>query len=296
MKRKTIYVSFALLTFMSCQKNDSKTEIEDEPKSTFLISGSDSEKAMIQLMVKRFESNHNIQVEGGGSRIGIGKLLRGEAHVANSSRSISLVEARNAKSAGVKPYSVIIAMDALAFITNAKNGVDSLSTIQIKKILSGEITNWKEVGGKNLPITIYGRDKNSGTHQYVKDLFLGEDDFPANTKIASSNKDVVDIVTEDSTSFGYVGVAFVKNEFNKVRKGIKAQNVYIEGEMRAYSPLEDQKVMNGLYPFVRPLYQYFNGKPTGELAKFLKFELSDEGQQIVFQYGYFPVSEELNLD
>ncbi|MEZ4937437.1 MAG: PstS family phosphate ABC transporter substrate-binding protein [Crocinitomicaceae bacterium] len=296
MKRTVIYASIAFLTLSACQKNLSESANERETLKPIKVSGSDSEKALIQLMVKRFESNYDIQVEGGGSRIGIGKLLRGEAHIANSSRSMSAVEERNAKSAGVNPYSVIIAMDALAFITNAKNGVDSLSTIQIKKILSGEITNWKEVGGKNLPITIYGRDKNSGTHQYVKDLFLGEEDFPANTKIVISNKDIVDIVTEDSTSIGYVGVAFVKNEFNKVRKGIKAQNVFIEGEKRAYSPLEDQKVLDGSYPFVRPLYQYFNGKPTGELAKFVEFELSDEGQQLVFQYGYFPVSEDLRID
>lgn len=293
MKNFICFISIALLPLVSCNKS-SDDQSPDKKEESIKISGSDSEKALIRLMAKRFNPDAKILIEGGGSGIGIKQLIRGEVHVANSSREMSQAEVDSARSNGIEPFSVIIAMDALAIITSEKVGVDSLSTIQIKQILSGEIQNWKDLGGKDLPITIYGRDHHSGTHKYVKDLFLGSADFPSNTKIAKTNQEIIEKVKGDSSAVGYVGVAFVKNEFNKIRKGIRAVNVYIEGEDRAYSPLEDQKVMDGSYPFVRPLFQFFNGIPEGSLKSFVEFELSPQGQEIVFQYGYFPVPPELN--
>lgn len=282
-----------IFTLFSCSKKEDSTNSEESVKE-IKISGSDSEKALIKLLSKRFESDTKISIEGGGSGIGIRQLIQGEVDVANSSREMTLSEIDSARSKGIEPFPVIIAMDALAIITHSEVGVKRLSTIQIKQIFSGEIQNWKELGGKDLPITIYGRNQNSGTYKYVKDLFIGEENFPDNCKIVESNGAIVEAVKKDSTGIGYVGVAFAKNEFNSMKKGLWVMNIYIDGENRAYSPLEDQRVMDGSYPFIRPLFQYFNGKPKGQLKDFLDFELSEEGQEMVFQFGYFPVPPELN--
>jgi len=76
-----------------------------------------------------------------------------------------------------------------------------------------------------------------------------------------------------------------------VKPGIQLVAVAKDAQSEAVTPDKMENVMSGKYPISRPLYQFINGKPSGKLAEFIKFELSPEGQQIVREMGFFPVQD-----
>ncbi|MCD6574898.1 substrate-binding domain-containing protein, partial [Candidatus Aerophobetes bacterium] len=161
----------------------------------------------------------------------------------------------------------------------------------ISKIFKGEIKNWKEVGGKDIPISLYGRQGNSGTFVYFRDNVVRAD-YSDRMRRMNGNAQIVEVVRRDVSGIGYVGVGYVLKEGGKVTEGIKVIEVAKDKNSPAVSPLNPENVKKGLYPITRPLYQYSNGVPGGNLLDFIKFELSDEGQKIVMEEGFYPISQQ----
>jgi len=159
---KTIILFLAVLA--GCTNS-----IEKERK-TIIIKGSDSELSLLNFFADEYKANRKdviINISGGGTSVGIAALLNHEADIAIASRLINEDELRKAKVNNIIPVQFIIAQDIVAIISNPEAGVDSLSLDQLSKVLSGVILNWKEVGGNDLPIKIFGRDKHSGTRYYL---------------------------------------------------------------------------------------------------------------------------------
>lgn len=263
----------------------------DQQNATIVIKGSDTEFELVSDFATVFSEQNDvvINVEGKGSSTGIEKLIEGKIDIANSSREMTDEEIEDAMENGVTPVQAIIATDAIAFISHPSVGVDSLSNIQIKGILSGEIINWKDVGGKNRPIKVYGRNRKSGTFKFIESRFAQDAGFSEKIIQLESNQAIINAVMRDSCAIGYVGAGFLMDENGKPNSEIWAMYLYTEGD-RAYSPYERTAVTNGDYPLIRPLYQYFNGTPTGIVKQFLEFELSEEGEKIIQKHGYFNVS------
>lgn len=267
---------------------ESSSEIQE---ATIVIKGSDTEFELVSDFATVFSEQNDvvISVEGKGSSTGIEKLIEGKVDIANSSREMTDEEIEAAIENGVTPVQAIIATDAIAFISHPSVGVDSLSNIQIKGILSGEIINWEDVGGKNRPIKVYGRNRKSGTFKFIESRFAQDAGFSEKIIQLESNQAIINAVMRDSCAIGYVGAGFLMDENGKPNSEIWAMYLYTEGD-RAYSPYEITAVTNGDYPLIRPLYQYFNGAPQGIIKQFLEFELSEEGEKIIQKHGYFNVS------
>jgi phosphate transport system substrate-binding protein len=198
-------------------------------------------------------------------------------------------EEEAAKKAGVNPFRVVFATDAVSVILHPDNPVSKLTVAQLGKIFKGETANWKEVGGPDLKISLYGRQSNSGTYVFFREFVL-KGDYSQRMKSMNGNAQIVEGVQRDKAGVGYVAVGYVVNEKGEVKPGIKILNVAKEEKSEAFSPAKMENVMSGKYPISRPLNQYLNGKPSGKLQEFMKFQIGAEGQEIVKKQGFFPVS------
>ncbi|MBI2877612.1 MAG: PstS family phosphate ABC transporter substrate-binding protein [Candidatus Tectomicrobia bacterium] len=254
------------------------------------VKGSDTEVNLVQRLAEEFMKAHpqaSISVTGGGSGTGIAALIDQRADLANSSREMKPEEVQQARQRGVNPVHIVFAVDGLAIIAHPSNPLESLSLEDLAKIFRGEVTNWKEVGGPDLGISLYGRQSNSGTFIYFRDTVL-KGDYAPSMKMMNGSAQIVEGVPRDRAGIGYVGVGYVMEQ-GKAAKGAKVLRLAREKGGEAISPLEADKVEQGIYPLSRPLYQYINGTPKGALLEFLQFELSPEGQRLVAQEGFFSV-------
>ena len=293
---KHIYVlALASLAFTQCkqeQKSQDPELTDIEKRNTIVIKGSDTELPMVRDLANLFRKENSqitIDINGGGSSIGIEALINNETDIANSSRAMKPSEIARAKQNGVNPTPIMFSVDALAIITNSKLGVDSLSTEELVQIFSGEITNWKSFGGPDLSIVIYGRDSLSGTYSYLKDKFIRAP-YSATMKQLHGNAEIVEAVQKDKAGIGYAGVGFLMDENGKPNGSIWAMPIYIKGA-RAFSPYEVAAVKKGDYVLTRPLYQYINGKPRSQIYDFIMSELTLKGQEFIKKHGYFPIND-----
>lgn len=254
------------------------------PKSTITVKGSDTMVILAQRWAEIYMSENpgtNIQVTGGGSGVGISALINGTTDICNSSRPMKNSEREKLKqrynTLGVE---IKTAKDGLSLYLNDANPVQELSLEQVKKVYLGEITNWKQVGGKDARIIVYGRENSSGTYVYFKDNVLGGADFTATMQSLPGTAAVVNAVVRDANAIGFGGAAYAK--------GVKFVKIKKQPTSPAYEPSEEN-IKTGNYPITRFLYIYMRSKPTGELKKYIDWILSPEGQSLVTKVGYFPV-------
>jgi phosphate transport system substrate-binding protein len=112
------------------------------------------------------EPDVSVAVTGGGSGTGIAALINGTVDIANASRGMKDKEVEEARANGIEPIEHVVAIDALAIITNLENPVSELTIQQLSDMYTGRVTNWKEVGGNDALIILLSRETNSGTHVY----------------------------------------------------------------------------------------------------------------------------------
>jgi phosphate transport system substrate-binding protein len=267
--------------------------VEAHAQNMIQIKGSDSEVNLVQRLAELFMKKTpgvNIAVTGGGSGTGIAALINKQTDIANSSRELSSKEGESAKAAGVSPFRIVVATDGLSAIVHPENPVKKLTLEQLGRIFKGEVTNWNEVGGKKAKISLYGRQSNSGTFVFFRE-FVIKADYSPHMKSMNGNAQIAEGIKRDRDGIGYVAVGYVVNGKGEVMAGVKILDISTETQSVAYSPASMENVMSGKYPISRPLNHYTNGKPTGKLLDFIQFEISNEGQKIVQQEGFFPVQK-----
>jgi phosphate transport system substrate-binding protein len=256
------------------------------------IKGSDTLVNLVQILAESYIAKNPrspIAVLGGGSGTGIAALINGTCDIANHSRPMKDKEVQMARDKGITPHVFIIAVDGLSVILNESNPVSKLMMDQIGAIYRGEIKNWKEVGGPDKAISLYGRQSNSGTYVFFQEHVLKNQNYSEDMMRMNGNAQIVEGVTQDKYGIGYVGVGYVVDAKGNVKKGIKILNVSKDGNSKAYSPLNKAAVDSGDYPIARPLFQSTAGAPNGAILDFIKFEISSEGQKIVEREGFFPI-------
>lgn len=259
-----------------------------------LIKGSDTEVNLALTLAETYMAKDpkiSVAVTGGGSGAGIAALINGKTEIANSSREMKEEEILLAQERGVNPLAIVFAVDALALVVNENlSGVEQLNIDQLGKIFRGDVSNWKEVGGPDMPISLYGRQSNSGTYVYFRDNIL-KADYAQSLKQMNGTAQIVEGIKSDPAGIGYVGVGYVVNEKGEIIDGVKVLSIQESASAQAFSPANSENIISGNYPIVRPLFQYTNGKPSGELRNFMLYVLSDEGQSIVKEAGFYPVSK-----
>jgi phosphate transport system substrate-binding protein len=253
-------------------------------KKTITIKGSDTMVILAQRWAEKYMEKHpdvTVQVTGGGSGVGISALLNGTTDIADASRTMKKSEMEKLKSRySSLGYETKAAKDGITLYVNETNPVSELSIDMIKGIYLGEITNWKDVGGPDQKIILYGRENSSGTYVYFRDNVLDGKDYSPTMQSLPGTAAVVNAVAKDKIGIGYGGAAYAK--------GVKIVKVKKDANSPAYEPTPET-IKQGQYPITRYLYMYTRAKPTGDMKDYIDWTLSDEGQAIVTAVGYFPV-------
>jgi phosphate transport system substrate-binding protein len=259
------------------------------------VKGSDTMINLVQRLAEvymEYHPNTAIAVTGGGSGVGIAALIADRVQIANSSRSMKDKEMSAAKENGVIPFEIAVGIDGLSVIVNASLAVDDLTIEEIGRIFRSDVTNWKEVGGPDQMISLYGRQANSGTYVFFQEQVLALKDYSPRMKRMNGNAQIVEGVIADKSAIGYVGVGYVYDDKGNVRDGLKVLKVAMNANSEPVTPLVPENVKSGKYPISRALYQYVNGKPAGAVKDFIAFELGPEGQKIVEEMSFYPVAGE----
>ncbi|MEN9979209.1 MAG: PstS family phosphate ABC transporter substrate-binding protein [candidate division WOR-3 bacterium] len=253
-----------------------------------IVKGSDTMLNLTQRLAEAFSAvrpDVTVSITGGGSGVGINAIINREVDIANASRKIKSKEISSARSNGVNPVEIVIALDGLSVIVNGKNPVSQLTVEQIGAIYRGEITNWNQLGGPNKKIVLYGRQPNSGTFVFFREEVVKGEYSPAMRQM-NGNAQIVEGVKADEGGIGYVGLGYIKGI-----EGIKPVAVARKAGEAYVAPTDEAKVRSGAYPLTRPLHQYTNGRPKGIVRDFILFELGPQGQKIVEEEGFVPVTQ-----
>jgi len=258
------------------------------------IKGSDTMVNLVQILAEEYMGKYPgsaIAVLGGGSGTGITGLINQTCDIANSSREWKPKEIDQAWDKGITPRPFVIAVDGLSIIVNEKNPIARLTVAQVGALYRGEIKNWKAVGEFAKPVSLYGRQSNSGTYVFMQEFVLGNKNYSTDMKEMNGNAQIIEGVIQDEGAVGYVGVGYLFDEKGQVRKGLKILEISKEPGGPAYLPTDKAAVDSGDYPVARPLYMATNGKPKGDAAKLLAWIVGPEGQAIVAREGFFTVGE-----
>jgi phosphate transport system substrate-binding protein len=256
------------------------------------IKGSDTIVNLIQVWAENFveqRPTYNVSVTGGGSGTGFASLINKTCDIAISSRQIEEKEELLARKNNVKPVEFKVGLDGLAVLVNKSNTVDKLTIEQLRDIFMAKITNWKDVGGKDLKIVILSRESNSGTHMFFKEHVIrnngknSKDEFSVHSLMMSSSQAIYDEVLCNPNALGYVGMGFIND-------AVKALSLAVDYKSKYVYP-NAENVLNESYPISRPLYLYTNGKPSGVIKMFIDYALSNEGQKIVLETDFVPIKK-----
>ncbi|MFH1296860.1 MAG: phosphate ABC transporter substrate-binding protein [Bacteroidota bacterium] len=247
------------------------------------VKGSDTMVILSQQWAEQFMKSHPdiiIQVTGGGSGTGISALINGATDICTASRPMKRSEIEKLKerynTLGVE---IPCAKDGITVYINKSNTINELSIQQLSDIFSGKVTNWKQVGGKDAPIKLYGRENSSGTYIFFQEEVV-RGDYTPSCQTLPGTAAVVNAVMKDVNGIGYGGAAYAEGvNLCKVKKDASSPGYEANAE----------NIKKGLYPISRYLYIYTRSRPTGEIKEFIDWILTPDGQKMVTEAGYFPV-------
>jgi len=288
-----LILTVILTLIAGCSSQSTTTPTSGEPSGSFSIIGSNTVTPLTSVWAEEFMKAHpkvNIAVSGPGSGAGIASLINGTTDICQASRTIKQREIDQAKANGVEPYEIQVATDALSVVVNPSNSISELTITQLSAIYTNQITNWKEVGGKDAPIVAIARDTNSGTHVFFKEHVVqmpglsSEDkslEYGTKVLLLPSTEEGVSEVTRNPNAIFYPGLGYLTSE-------VKPLAIKKTADSPGVLP-SIETALDGTYPVARPLLYYTNGIPTGILKDFIDYCLSSEGQVKVTEVGYVPL-------
>lgn len=225
--------------------------------------------------VKAFEDKSGVKfsfIDNPGSGKGIEALLAGKTPLAGASRPLSADEKKK------KLLGTVIGYDAIAVFVHKNNPVAKLTKDQLKGIFSGSIKNWKEVGGKDAPITPNTEISGEKRATMIEFQKLAMDDAPyaRGFKEIDLPRDQISYLAGDETGICSVSLGLLAAVSPDVRAKVKAITV------NNVQPTDDN-IRSGAYLISRPLLLVTNGLPKGLVKQFIDFMLSSDGQKFVSQ-------------
>jgi phosphate transport system substrate-binding protein len=241
------------------------------------VIGSTSIQPFAELLVEEFEKikpEETIDVQGGGSTAGIQSVINGIADIGMCSRELKEEEK-------ITCTALEIARDGLAVVVHKSNPISDLSIEQIQKLFSGQIRNWKELGGSNSPVRLIMREEGSGTREAFIKLVMGKTAVSRKALVQESNGSVRELVRLDPAAVGYMSLGLV---------GAELKSLYVNGVEPAA-----RQVNAGKYKLSRPfLFVLKNNTPLRPQAQeFIDFVMSDEGQKVLESEGLVSVKKEI---
>ena len=257
--------------------NQSASTSENNSAETTLsgvvnTNGSTSMESVIKILSEAFsQENPEVEVKysGSGSGAGVTSAIEGTADLGLASRELKAEEEEQGAVAHV------VALDGVAVVVNPENAVEDLTVEQIAKIFTGEITNWKDLGGADAEIAVYGREAGSGTRGAFEEI-VGVVDGCKYLNEYSSTGDVIGNVASNPNAIGYASLSAVGDNVKAVKVG------GVE--------CSEATVQDGTYAIQRPFIMITkDGTQLSEAAQaFLDFATSEAVGDLIKQAGAVP--------
>lgn len=227
---------------------------------------------------KKLHPELTLTVKKTGSGDGAAALIDGRCQIATMSRFMKPEEFKKAADKGVMPVAHAIAMDGVCVVVHPSNPVNNLTLKEAQGIFGGKITNWKELGGPDLPIVVISRDTSSGTYETFNHIVMGKEKMAEKVEYVNSNPQAHSRVATTEGAVSYVGIGFLDDKI----KALKINNVM---------PTK-ATILSGKYAISRPLFLFTNGYPALGSPEYLycTFYLSEKGQEIIEAKGFVPVT------
>ena len=199
---------------------------------------------------------------------------------------ISEEQQKMADEAGVTLNAVPVAKEGFVFVVNEDNPVDTLTTQQIKDIYSGKITNWAEVGGKDLPILAYQRNSDSGSQNYMTQ-FMGDTALkaPESKYVAMGMGGLMDAIATYDNSEGAIGYSVYSYAAQMYANANKVKFIAVDGVEPTKATMADDS-----YSLSSCTYIIYPDTADEKTMDFVNWAVSDEGQNAVLKSGYLPVN------
>ncbi|MDU2064814.1 MAG: phosphate ABC transporter substrate-binding protein [Sporomusaceae bacterium] len=255
--------------------SDKAKAATDEIQGTVTASGSTALLPLLKPAQEEFQKKYSkvtVNIAGGGSFTGLNQVAAGSVNIGNS----DVVFTAEYKDKGLVDHQVAVA--PFVFIANTDVSVENLTAQQYIDIMTGKVTNWKDVGGKDAKITLIHRAKSSGSRATISEVVLKGAEFTDNAVIQDSNGAVRSAIASTPGSIGYVDAAYVDQTVKALSfNGTK------------YSP---DAVINGQYPVFAYEHMYTKGEATGAVKAFLDYVLSKEFQDTYIEKnGFIPMTK-----
>ena len=214
-----------------------------------------------------------ITVAGGGSGVGVKQVGEGLVDIGNTGRPLKEDEITR-----YQLQTFPFAIDGVAVVVHPGNAVSGLKSDQVAAIYAGKISNWKELGGADAPISLYTREDGSGTREVFVERAINKGEIVQTAAIVNSNGAMKTSVSKDANAIGYVGIGHVD-------QGVKALS--INGIAAT-----QEKAANGEYPVTRKLFMNTKGEPAPLVSAFIDYILtSPDGVDAIVKAGYIPLTK-----
>jgi ABC-type phosphate transport system substrate-binding protein len=238
-----------------------------------------------------------------GTGTGISMLLDGQISFALASRNVKDAEYQRATSIGVKLKPVAVARDGIAITVHPSLNIRGLSIEQLRKIYTGQITNWQDIGGPNQAIALYIRsDNNSGTFSFFQDNILDNAEIQGKVQIISTTSEALNKVGKDTGDIYFASAPEVINQCSVKTIPISSTvggtfiapdkpGIVVPGQKCAWqnNKLNIDAIRKNQYPITRRLFVIVkqNGQDDEKAGDFYaKYLLSPEGQELIEKAGY----------
>ena len=235
------------------------------------------------------KANPPVKISSTGSMDGIKYLLKDSTDIAMASHKIS-PEIKAAFRKHNKHFvEYLVAGDALVFTVNVNNPVKKLTLKQLVGIFDGKITNWKQLGGENLPITVLSRDYKSGTYSFFMEDVLTNDSLSKAAHIQPSNESLLKAIANDKSAIGYTN-------FSMLDYSVDPVSIAFDNTKNHYVAPRLETVHNMTYKYFRGLYLYYNPEKYQKIKTLMDLVHADTTKHLIEKAHYIPVNQKLIVD